>query len=146
MRHALERTSPMGQPFRGTCWQCGASNLRMSAATEQCENPANLTIEESLILAVEGLPKTKSVLPVSIPAFVEDLVGAVTDEISRQHYAYGHLRLDELRASLRTHLSKRGLEDATPAMVKAALEVDWSNEDEEATVHNVWHAMLKARG
>lgn len=34
--------------------------------------------------------------------------------------------------------------DATPAMVAAALQVDWSNEDEEATVHNVWHAMLAA--
>jgi hypothetical protein len=34
--------------------------------------------------------------------------------------------------------------DATPGMVKAALSVDWSNENEEATVHNVWHAMISA--
>ncbi len=34
--------------------------------------------------------------------------------------------------------------DATPEMVAAALKVDWSNEDEEATAHNVWHAMRAA--
>lgn len=34
--------------------------------------------------------------------------------------------------------------DASPAMVKAALAVDWSNEDEEASVHNIWHAMRAA--
>ncbi|PVE25392.1 hypothetical protein DC522_05705 [Microvirga sp. KLBC 81] len=35
-------------------------------------------------------------------------------------------------------------DDATPEMVSAAQKVDWSNEDEEATVHNVWHAMIAA--
>lgn len=34
--------------------------------------------------------------------------------------------------------------DATAKMVKSALAVDWSNEDEEAVVHNVWHAMRGA--
>lgn len=31
--------------------------------------------------------------------------------------------------------------DATDEMVEAALAVDWDNEDERATVHNIWHAM-----
>ncbi|KAB2666783.1 hypothetical protein F9K91_02260 [Brucella tritici] len=31
--------------------------------------------------------------------------------------------------------------DATDEMVNAALAVDWDNEDERATVHNIWHAM-----
>ncbi|KAB2762252.1 hypothetical protein F9K98_10450 [Brucella anthropi] len=31
--------------------------------------------------------------------------------------------------------------DATDEMVDAALAVDWDNEDERATVHNIWHAM-----
>jgi hypothetical protein len=35
-------------------------------------------------------------------------------------------------------------EDATPEMVAAALKVDWSHEDEEGVVHNVWHAMCAA--
>lgn len=35
-------------------------------------------------------------------------------------------------------------EDATPAMIKAALDIDWSHEDEMATAHNVWHAMYHA--
>lgn len=34
--------------------------------------------------------------------------------------------------------------DATNPMVKAALDIDWTNEDEAGTVHNVWHAMLAA--
>lgn len=35
-------------------------------------------------------------------------------------------------------------EDATDEMVAAALKCDWSDEDERATVHNVWHAMYCA--
>ncbi|MCH6203891.1 hypothetical protein L3V16_08545 [Brucella ciceri] len=31
--------------------------------------------------------------------------------------------------------------DATDEMVEAALAVDWDNDDERATVHNIWHAM-----
>ncbi|MGK9084980.1 hypothetical protein KXR64_16480 [Brucella intermedia] len=31
--------------------------------------------------------------------------------------------------------------DATDEMIDAALAVDWDNEDERATVHNIWHAM-----
>lgn len=31
--------------------------------------------------------------------------------------------------------------DTTDEMVEAALAVDWDNEDERATVHNIWHAM-----
>jgi len=32
-------------------------------------------------------------------------------------------------------------QDATDEMVEAALAVDWDNEDERATVHNIWHAL-----
>lgn len=31
--------------------------------------------------------------------------------------------------------------DATDEMVDAALAVDWENDDERATVINIWHAM-----
>ncbi|TJU79702.1 MAG: hypothetical protein E5Y15_23185, partial [Mesorhizobium sp.] len=34
--------------------------------------------------------------------------------------------------------------DATEAMIQEALKVDWSNEDEVGTAHNVWHGMLAA--
>lgn len=50
--HAIERTSPKGGPFIGTCWQCGKTGLKASAALEPCENIAALTEDESLVLAV----------------------------------------------------------------------------------------------
>jgi len=36
------------------------------------------------------------------------------------------------------------LKDASGTMVDEAVSVDWSNEDERATAHNVWHVMLNA--
>ena len=35
-------------------------------------------------------------------------------------------------------------EDATNEMVRAAIKVDWSSEDEEGAAHNIWHAMIAA--
>ena len=54
--HAIERTSPKGpgQKFIGTCWQCGMANLTLADAQKRCENVANLTEDESLIMAIEG--------------------------------------------------------------------------------------------
>jgi hypothetical protein len=34
--HVIERTSPKGQPFRGTCARCGATGLRIADAGEDC--------------------------------------------------------------------------------------------------------------
>ncbi len=34
--------------------------------------------------------------------------------------------------------------DATDKMIAAALDVDWSNENEIAAVHNIWHSMVAA--
>lgn len=55
--HAIERTSPKGEPFRGTCYQCGKTDLPMSAALMYCENVARLTEDESIDLAIQGQPK-----------------------------------------------------------------------------------------
>ncbi len=35
-------------------------------------------------------------------------------------------------------------DDATEEMIAAALKVDWSNENEAAAAHNIWHAMRSA--
>ncbi|MDW5314984.1 hypothetical protein [Rhizobium sp. PL01] len=35
-------------------------------------------------------------------------------------------------------------EDPTPAMIKAALRIDWNHESELATLHEIWHAMYCA--
>lgn len=51
--HSIERTSPKGEPFVGTCWQCGRTGLTIAAMTEPCENIAGLTETESLLIAVE---------------------------------------------------------------------------------------------
>lgn len=51
--HCIERTSPKGHPFVGTCWQCGRSGLTHADMFEPCENIAGLTQDESLLMAIE---------------------------------------------------------------------------------------------
>lgn len=53
--HALNRTSPKGQPFLGTCFRCGKENLPAKAVHELCENPANLSADEVLLIAGGGI-------------------------------------------------------------------------------------------
>jgi hypothetical protein len=55
--HALERTSPKGGPFLGTCCLCGATNLPMRAALEPCPNPRGVTSDEALMQAIRGPEK-----------------------------------------------------------------------------------------
>lgn len=52
--HAIERTSPKGGPFFGTCMKCGRTNLPGSAALEPCDNPSGMSEDEALIMAIEG--------------------------------------------------------------------------------------------
>ena len=54
MKHHVERTSPKGQDFIGTCRLCGMTNLKASAALEDCENVRGLTAEQALIEAIRG--------------------------------------------------------------------------------------------
>lgn len=55
MAHALTRTSPKGpgEKFIGTCMKCGQTGIPLSSIEDRCENPANLTQEETLIIAIE---------------------------------------------------------------------------------------------
>ena len=50
--HALERTSPKGGPFIGSCTKCGTQGIPLSRMREECANPANITDAESLQLAI----------------------------------------------------------------------------------------------
>ena len=55
MQHHLRRTSPTGpgQPFIGTCVQCGKEGVTLSQfIAETCPNPRGVTQGESLLLAV----------------------------------------------------------------------------------------------
>lgn len=54
MKHHIERTSPKGQTFVGTCRLCGMTDLKMSAVLEDCENVRNLSADEALIEAIVG--------------------------------------------------------------------------------------------
>jgi hypothetical protein len=51
--HAIERSSPKGGPFLGTCMRCGRTNLPMAAARQPCENTAGMTDDEALLMAVD---------------------------------------------------------------------------------------------
>ena len=53
-KHALERTSPKGQPFIGYCVKCGIRDLPISAALEDCVNPAGLNAAETFQIVIEG--------------------------------------------------------------------------------------------
>jgi hypothetical protein len=52
--HAIERTSPLGGPFIGTCWQCGKTGLKMGDALEPCENLLGDTPDDALLRAIDG--------------------------------------------------------------------------------------------
>lgn len=55
MQHSLERTSPLGGPFRGTCVLCGKTNLTMADFFgEECPNPGNVSEDEAVLNAIRG--------------------------------------------------------------------------------------------
>lgn len=56
MKHPLvNRTSPKGQPFVGTCASCGKQGLTFAQlTTDECDNPRAMTQEEALLEAVKG--------------------------------------------------------------------------------------------
>lgn len=54
MKHPLiNRTSPKGQKFVGTCAACGKPGLTFSAMQEDCENVRGMTQESALLEAVD---------------------------------------------------------------------------------------------
>jgi hypothetical protein len=52
--HAIERTSPKGGPFIGTCRLCGQTGLRAGDALVICPNPGGVTSDEALIDVIDG--------------------------------------------------------------------------------------------
>ena len=51
--HAIERTSPKGTPFIGTCSLCGKTGLRIADISEPCENVRGLSQDDALIEALD---------------------------------------------------------------------------------------------
>lgn len=52
--HCIERTSPKGGPFLGTCRLCGQPGLIMADALKWCPNPVNKTDNQALLDAISG--------------------------------------------------------------------------------------------
>lgn len=50
--HCIERTSPKGSAFLGTCRLCSTPGLKLSQANEFCGNPNSLSWEQSLLDAI----------------------------------------------------------------------------------------------
>lgn len=53
MNHAINRTSPKGGPFIGTCFLCGKTGLKSEAVLEECENVRGLSQEQAILEAIE---------------------------------------------------------------------------------------------
>lgn len=53
-QHALERTSPKGTPFIGTCTKCGTPGLTFATMRGECANPGGLSQDDALLLAIRG--------------------------------------------------------------------------------------------
>jgi hypothetical protein len=53
--HGIERTSPKGGKFIGTCMKCGTPGLTIADMGKPCENLAGMSDEEALITAIDGL-------------------------------------------------------------------------------------------
>lgn len=51
--HSIERTSPKGGPFLGTCRLCGKENLTMADALMPCPNPRKVTADDALLEAID---------------------------------------------------------------------------------------------
>lgn len=51
--HNIERMSPKGGPFIGTCRLCGKPGLTSGQANEFCANPRSVTDSDSLLDAID---------------------------------------------------------------------------------------------
>ena len=53
-KHALRRTSPKGEPFVGSCYNCLKSGLTWEDFfKEECENPAGRAESDDLMIAIK---------------------------------------------------------------------------------------------
>ena len=54
MTHAIHRTSPKGQPFKGVCAKCGQEDLNFEDALKDCTNPRGTNEDQDLAEAIRG--------------------------------------------------------------------------------------------
>jgi hypothetical protein len=58
--HAIERTSPKGDPFVGTCFRCGKTGLTISQSQDYCENTSGMSEDEALLAAIDPALQEKN--------------------------------------------------------------------------------------
>jgi hypothetical protein len=96
MKHPLvNRTSPKGQPFLGTCATCGKTNIPLDkVSTEECEKPG-MTYEQAILAAITPergkllimmLLCMALLLTVTVQAFAADLTPEEKTEMLKQAY------------------------------------------------------------
>jgi hypothetical protein len=56
VKHHIDRTSPKGGPFRGTCRLCGTPGLTIEQVNDDCPNQRGLSSAEALVEAITGEP------------------------------------------------------------------------------------------
>lgn len=54
VRHSLERTSPKGEKFYGTCVLCGLEDLPLEAMRDECPNPRGVSQGDAVLDAIKG--------------------------------------------------------------------------------------------
>lgn len=54
MKHHIQRTSPKGQDFIGTCLLCGTAGLTIDDARKECENVRGLDEAQALDEVLTG--------------------------------------------------------------------------------------------
>jgi hypothetical protein len=54
MHPLVNRTSPKGTPFVGTCAACGTAGLTYKTMLEDCPNQRRMTNEKALLESING--------------------------------------------------------------------------------------------
>lgn len=52
-QHSINRTSPKGEAFVGTCMKCGKAGLTLKDMQGECDNPSRMTQGEALLSALD---------------------------------------------------------------------------------------------
>ena len=119
--HALERTSPKGELFVGTCWKCGRAGLSSPFDAPECDNLLGTTADEDPLIAIEG-PKSKPKLPFPNLAAVRAKANEILDAAETAQIpsaAADQIVLEELAIAQRSPTPTAGLE----ALERARLRI-----------------------
>lgn len=87
--HVIERTSPLGEPFVGTCTLCGTAGLTTAQVHEPCSNPARVSANDAVVSAIEG-PSDPPRTGASEPELPRVCWRCLTDESNPSHDPEAH--------------------------------------------------------